>query len=60
MRRRCFIAGLLLATTARSAPAQQRGRQYRIALVHPIIPAGQLTENGGTFYLSLNCIDRAT
>ena len=52
MRRRCFTAGLLLAATARSVLAEQLGRQYRIALVHPIIPANQLTETGGTFYHS--------
>ena len=50
MRRRDFTAGLLLAALARSALAQQPGRQYRIALAHPTIPADQLTEKGGTFY----------
>jgi putative ABC transport system substrate-binding protein len=50
MRRRDFAAGLLLAAIARSVPAQQPGKQYRIALVHPTIPANQLTEKGGTFY----------
>jgi ABC-type uncharacterized transport system substrate-binding protein len=49
-RRRDFAAGLLLAAIARSVPAQQPGKQYRIALVHPTIPANQLTEKGGTFY----------
>ena len=50
MKRRDFAAGLLLAAMAGSAPAQQPGKQYRIALVHPTIPANQLTEKGGTFY----------
>jgi putative tryptophan/tyrosine transport system substrate-binding protein len=50
MRRRDFTAGLLLSPIARSALAQQPARQYRIALVHPTIPANQLTEMGGAFY----------
>jgi hypothetical protein len=49
-RRRDFAAGLVLAAIARSVPAQQPGKQYRIALVHPTIPANQLTEKVGTFY----------
>jgi hypothetical protein len=59
---RCFTTGLLLTAAARSALAQQPGRQYRIALAHPIIPANQLNENGGKFYhfFSLSCIDWAT
>ncbi|WFU43715.1 ABC transporter substrate-binding protein [Bradyrhizobium sp. CB82] len=46
MRRRDFTAGLLLATAIRPARAQ-RGTPQRIAIFHPAIPVGLLTEAGG-------------
>jgi putative ABC transport system substrate-binding protein len=47
MRRREFLAGLLLAAATRAAWAQQRATQPRIAIFHPAIPAALLTETGG-------------
>jgi putative tryptophan/tyrosine transport system substrate-binding protein len=47
MRRRGFIAGLLVAATMGRAQAQQTGKVYRIAIVSPATPVGELTENGG-------------
>ena len=38
MRRREFIAGLLLMATVQCAQAQQAGKVYRIAFVHPSHP----------------------
>jgi putative ABC transport system substrate-binding protein len=57
MRRREFIAGVLLAAAIRPAQAQQRAIP-RIALFHPAIPAALLTEAGGgsawrAFFLEL-------
>jgi putative tryptophan/tyrosine transport system substrate-binding protein len=47
MKRRDFTAGLLLATSMRSALGQQRAATSRIALFHPAIPVSLLTETGG-------------
>jgi putative ABC transport system substrate-binding protein len=47
MRRRDFIAGVLLAAATQSSWAQQRATQRRIAVFHPAIPAALLTETGG-------------
>ena len=47
MRRREFTAGLLLAAAPWPAGAQQRAARYRIAIFHPAIPVGLLTETGG-------------
>jgi putative ABC transport system substrate-binding protein len=47
MRRREFLAGLLLAAAPRAAPAQQRTPPPRIAIFHPAIPVALLTETGG-------------
>ena len=47
MRRREFTAGVLLAAATRSAWAQQRATQHRIAIFHPAIPTTLLTETGG-------------
>src|SRR3954464_7128767 len=47
MRRREFVAGVLLAAVPRSARAQQRATQQRIAIFHPAIPVALLTETGG-------------
>src|SRR3954447_15597057 len=45
MRRRDFIAGMMLGALPCSARAQQR--TYRIAIFHPAIPTTLLTETGG-------------
>jgi putative ABC transport system substrate-binding protein len=47
MERREFLAGLLLMAMMHRAQAQQAGKTYRIAFVHPINPVGALTETGG-------------
>src|SRR5215472_2171160 len=44
MRRRDFAVGLLIAAAVRPAWAQQSARR-RLALVHPAIPAGRITED---------------
>jgi hypothetical protein len=46
MRRREFIAVLLLSAATRRAAAQQRSTP-RLALFHPAIPTNLLTETGG-------------
>src|SRR3954466_13659228 len=45
MRRRDFIAGMMLGALPCSARAQQG--TYRIAIFHPAIPTTRLTETGG-------------
>src|ERR1700730_15883060 len=45
MRRRGFIAGLLVAAAAARAHALQTGKVYRIAIVDPSIPVADLTED---------------
>ena len=47
MRRREFTTGVLLTAVTRSARAQQRATQRRIAIFHPAIPTRLLTETGG-------------
>ena len=47
MRRRDFLAGLLLTATIQPAKAQQPGKVYRIALVHPSAPTTGMSEAGG-------------
>src|SRR5258707_7802569 len=47
MRRREFIACVLLAAVPWPARAQQRATQQRIAIFHPAIPTTLLTETGG-------------
>jgi len=44
MRRRFFVAGLLLAAAMRRARAQRTARVYRIAFVDPVTPAAELNE----------------
>jgi putative tryptophan/tyrosine transport system substrate-binding protein len=53
MKRREFIAGLLLAATMRRAKAQQTTKVYRIAIVYPSRPVSQLTETGSPLYRAL-------
>src|SRR5262245_60373072 len=47
MRRREFMAGVLVAAATRCAQAQPRAKQHRIAIFHPAIPAHLITETGG-------------
>jgi len=49
MRRRDFIAGFLVASIA-PASAQQSGRVYRLAVVHPSQPLSDLSETGSEPY----------
>jgi putative ABC transport system substrate-binding protein len=51
MRRRDFASALLLAGAARSVWAQQPEKRRRIAFVHSGIPAEQLTETAGPFWV---------
>jgi putative ABC transport system substrate-binding protein len=44
MRRREFIAGLLLAGTMQRVQAQQPAKVYRIAVVSPAVPVAEMTE----------------
>jgi putative tryptophan/tyrosine transport system substrate-binding protein len=46
MKRREFIAGLLIATTLRQARAQQPAKVYRIAIVTVALPMAEITETG--------------
>jgi hypothetical protein len=46
MRRRQFIAGLVVAATMGRAQAQQTPRAYRIAVVDPAASIADLTETG--------------
>jgi putative tryptophan/tyrosine transport system substrate-binding protein len=46
MRRREFIASLMLAATMQSTGAQQPRKVYRIAVVHPTASASDMTETG--------------
>jgi putative ABC transport system substrate-binding protein len=52
MRRREFIAGIGTSTAwPLAARAQQSAKQHRIAFVHSGIPADQLTETAGPFWV---------
>ena len=44
MRRRDFIAGLMIASAMGRAQAQQTGKVYRIAFAHPTAPVTDLTQ----------------
>jgi putative ABC transport system substrate-binding protein len=46
MRRRDFVAGLLLTGMATSAGAQQKAKVYRLAVVDPTNPVTDITEAG--------------
>jgi putative tryptophan/tyrosine transport system substrate-binding protein len=50
MRRRDFIAGIVVSATMRRAHAQQTAKVYRIAMASPSEPVGDLTENGTRGY----------
>jgi len=47
MRRREFLAGLMLAAASPASSAQQRAAPPRVVIFHPAIPASLLTETGG-------------
>ena len=49
MRRRDLILGLLAVATIDGAQAQQSAKVYRMAYVHPVHPAAQLTEANGYY-----------
>ncbi|MCO1381800.1 ABC transporter substrate-binding protein [Burkholderia multivorans] len=56
MRRRDLLAGLLLTSAMNgrvSAQAQQPGKVYRIAIVHPSRPVSEMSETGFRFYRQL-------
>jgi putative tryptophan/tyrosine transport system substrate-binding protein len=44
MRRRDFIAGLMIAAATGRAQAQQTGKVYRIALAHPTVPVADMNQ----------------
>jgi putative ABC transport system substrate-binding protein len=46
VRRRDFAIGLLLATAVRTARAQERAKQHRIAIVIPAGPAASISDTG--------------
>jgi putative ABC transport system substrate-binding protein len=48
MNRREIIVGLLLAATIQCVHAQQASKTYRIAVVHPSDPVGDLSETGSS------------
>lgn len=56
MDRRTFLCGLTMGTLSAplAADAQQAGKMYRIAFVHPSTPVADLTEEKGPrFYKAL-------
>jgi len=53
MRRREFIAGLLVAATTGHAQAQQSAKVYHIAIVHPSATVAELTETGTARFVAL-------
>ena len=53
MKRRDLLAGLLPVAVASLAGAQQPGKNYRIALVHPSLPVSLMAEHGGSEFLAL-------
>src|SRR6516165_1296428 len=44
MRRRDFIAGLMVAAATGGAQAQQTGKVYRIAFAHPTVPVADINQ----------------
>ena len=47
MKRRDFLAGVLLAATTPHAEAQQHSKVYRLALAAPSTPITEMTETSG-------------
>jgi len=53
MRRRDFVAGLMLAAAMGRAQAQQTGKVYRIAFAHPTVPVSDQNQGSkGAFVIS--------
>ena len=48
MRRREFITGMLLVATVGRAEAQQPAKVYRLAVVVPATPVGELSEKNAS------------
>ena len=57
MNRREFLIALVLSATMPCAQAQQPGRLYRIAIVHPSASVAEMTDTGSPrfSYFSRNC-----
>ena len=53
MRRREFLITLVLSATVPWAHAQQPGKLYRIAIVHPSAPVADLTDTGSPRFIAL-------
>jgi hypothetical protein len=54
MKRRNFVAGVLLAATIPHAQAQQHSKVYRLAFAAPSTPVTEMTEaSGHPFYRPL-------
>ena len=53
MRRREFLITLVLSATVPWAHAQQPGKLYRIAIVHPSAPVADLTDTGSPRFIEL-------
>jgi ABC-type uncharacterized transport system substrate-binding protein len=50
MKRREFMAGLLLVATLDGGRAQQAAKTYRIAIVSPSTPIADISESGSSFF----------
>jgi putative tryptophan/tyrosine transport system substrate-binding protein len=53
MKRREFLITLVLSATMPSAHAQQPGKLYRIAIVHPSAPVAEMTDTGSPRFSAL-------
>jgi putative ABC transport system substrate-binding protein len=53
MRRREFLITLVLSATMPCAHAQQPGKLYRIAIVHPSAPVAEMTDTGSPRFSAL-------
>ena len=53
MRRREFLIILVLSATMPCAHAQQPGKLYRIAVVHPSAPVAEMTDTGSPRFSAL-------
>ena len=53
MRRREFLITLVLSATMPSAHAEQPGKLYRIAIVHPSAPLAEMTDTGNRRFSAL-------
>jgi putative tryptophan/tyrosine transport system substrate-binding protein len=53
MKRREFLITLVLSATMPCAYAQQPGKLYRIAIVHPSAPVAEMTDTGSPRFIAL-------